>query len=30
LSGTGAYLVREVDRRGGDRLKARLLKRLGL
>jgi hypothetical protein len=30
LTGTGAYLVREVDRSGGDRLKARILKRCGL
>jgi hypothetical protein len=30
VAGTGAYLAREVDRRGGDRLKARILKRFGL
>jgi hypothetical protein len=30
LTGTGAYLTREVDRRGSDRLKARILKRFGL
>jgi hypothetical protein len=30
LSGTGSYLVREADRRGGDRLKARILRRFGL
>ena len=30
LTGTGAYLVREMDRRGSDRFKARILKRFGL